>query len=414
MSKATIILLALLAGLGLGIILDTRVHALTEIADIVGTLWLNGLRMTVVPLVVALLVTGIAQTAAAARAGRLALRAVVTMMVILWASATMAAFVTPALLAAFPMPAEAGNALKSALSSAPATGEVKPFADFIRAIVPTNPINAAANDAILPLIVFTMAFAFAILRLPEEKRKLISGVFEAVGDAMLIVINWVLAIAPLGVFALAYVVGAKAGTAALGALAHYVAIVSATGSVVWISSFGLAMLGARRSPIQFFRASIPAQAVAISTQSSLVSLPAMLRGVASLGVPSATADLVLPVAVAIFRATGPAMNLAVAIYVAHWMGIELSPWALAAGVAAAATTTLGAVSLPGTVSFVTSIAPISLAMGVPVEPLALLIAVETFPDIMRTLGNVTMDMAVTATISERAGDAAAEPSPAAD
>jgi Na+/H+-dicarboxylate symporter len=326
----------------------------------------------------------------------------------------MAAFVTPALLAAFPMPAEAGNALKSALSSAPATGEVKPFADFIRAIVPTNPINAAANDAILPLIVFTMAFAFAILRLPEEKRKLISGVFEAVGDAMLIVINWVLAIAPLGVFALAYVVGAKAGTAALGALAHYVAIVSATGSVVLFSSFGLAMLGARRSPIQFFRASIPAQAVAISTQSSLVSLPAMLRGVASLGVPSATADLVLPVAVAIFRATGPAMNLAVAIYVAHWMGIELSPWALAAGVAAAATTTLGAVSLPGTVSFVTSIAPISLAMGVPVEPLALLIAVETFPDIMRTLGNVTMDMAVTATISERAGDAAAEPSPAAD
>ena len=413
MSKASVILLALLSGLGLGILLDSRIHVLTEAADIIGTLWLNGLRMTVVPLVVALLVTGIAQTAAAARAGRLALRAVVTMMVILWASATMAAFVTPALLAAFPMPAEAGNALKSALSSAPSAGDVAPFGDFIRAIVPTNPINAAANDAILPLIVFTMAFAFAILRLPEEKRKLISGVFEAVGDAMLIVINWVLAIAPLGVFALAYVVGAKAGTAALGALAHYVAIVTATGSVVWLSSFGLAMLGARRNPLAFFRAAIPAQAVAISTQSSLVSLPAMLRGVASLGVPAATADLVLPVAVAIFRATGPAMNLAVAIYVAHWMGIELSPWALAAGVAAAATTTLGAVSLPGTVSFVTSIAPISLAMGVPVEPLALLIAVETFPDIMRTLGNVTMDMAVTATISERAGDEAAEPNPTA-
>lgn len=404
MSKATIILLALIMGLGLGIVLDTRVHILTEIADIVGTLWLNGLRMTVVPLVVALLVTGIAQTAAAARAGRLALRAVLTMMVILWASATMAAFVTPALLASFPMPAEAGNALKSALSTAPATGEVTPFSDFIRAIVPTNPINAAANDAILPLIVFTMAFAFAILRLPEEKRKLIGGVFEALGDAMLIVINWVLAIAPIGVFALAYVVGAKAGAAALGALAHYVVIVSATGSVVWMSAFGLAVLGARRSPLAFFRASIPAQAVAISTQSSLVSLPAMLRGVASLGVPAATADLVLPVAVAIFRATGPAMNMAVAIYVAHWMGVELSPWALAAGVAAAATTTLGAVSLPGTVSFVTSIAPISLAMGVPVEPLALLIAVETFPDIMRTLGNVTMDMAVTATISERSED----------
>ena len=405
MSKASVILAALILGLGLGILLDSQAHGLTEAADIVGTLWLNGLRMTVVPLVVALLITGIAQTAAAARAGKLAMRAVITMMVILWASATMAAFVTPALLAAFPMPAEAGAALKSALSTAPNTGEVKPFADFIRAIVPTNPVNAAASDAILPLIVFTTAFAFAVTRLPEEKRSLIGGFFEAVSDAMLIVINWVLALAPIGVFALAYVVGAKAGAAALGALAHYVAIVSATGSVVWILAFVLAAIGGRRNPIRFFRAAIPAQAVAISTQSSLVSLPAMLRGVAALGVPPATADLVMPVAVAIFRATGPAMNLAVAIYVAHWMGVELTPWMLAAGVAAAATTTLGAVSLPGTVSFVTSIAPISLAMGVPVEPLALLIAVETFPDIMRTLGNVTMDMAVTTTISKRAGDA---------
>jgi len=405
MSKASVILAALILGLGLGILLDSQAHGLTEAADIVGTLWLNGLRMTVVPLVVALLITGIAQTAAAARAGKLALRAVITMMVILWASATISAFVTPALLAAFPMPAEAGAALKSALSTAPDTGEVKPFADFIRAIVPTNPVNAAASDAILPLIVFTTAFAFAVTRLPEEKRSLIGGFFEAVSDAMLIVINWVLALAPIGVFALAYVVGAKAGAAALGALAHYVAIVSATGSVVWMLSFVLAAIGGRRNPIRFFRAAIPAQAVAISTQSSLVSLPAMLRGVAALGVPPATADLVMPVAVAIFRATGPAMNLAVGIYVAHWMGVELTPWALAAGIAAAATTTLGAVSLPGTVSFVTSIAPISLAMGVPVEPLALLIAVETFPDIMRTLGNVTMDMAVTTTISERAGDA---------
>lgn len=404
MSKASVILAALLLGLALGVVFDTGHEGLTEAADVIGTLWLNGLRMTVVPLVVALLVTGIAQTAAAARAGKLAFRAVLTMITILWCSSLMAAFVTPALLSAFPMPVEAGAALKQALSTAPSPGEVKPFSDFLRAIVPTNPFAAAAEDAILPLIIFTMAFSFAVLRLPDEKRTLVTGFFEAIGDTMLIIINWVLSVAPIGVFALAYVVGAKAGTAALGALAHYVAIVTATGTVVWIASFFVAMIGGRRGPLKFFRAAIPAQAVAISTQSSLVSLPAMLRGVNALGVPAATTDLVLPMAVAIFRATGPAMNLAVAIYVAHWMGIELTPWALAAGVAAAATTTMGAVSLPGTVSFVTSIAPISIAMGVPVEPLALLIAVETFPDIMRTLGNVTMDMAVTATISERGGD----------
>ena len=100
--------------------------------------------------------------------------------------------------------------------------------------------------------------------------------------------------------------------------------------------------------------------------------------------PVAASGVVLPLAVAMFRATGPAMNLAVAIYVAHWFGIELTPAQIASGVAAAATTTMGAVGLPGQVSFVTSIAPICLAMGVPIEPLALLIAVETLPDIIRT------------------------------
>ena len=74
-----------------------------------------------------------------------------------------------------------------------------------------------------------------------------------------------------------------------------------------------------------------------------------------------------------------------------------------AGVAAATLTTLGAPSLPGSISFVTSIAPIAVAMGVPIGPLALLVAVEMLPDIMRTLGNVTMDVAVTATVDRRAG-----------
>ena len=151
---------------------------------------------------------------------------------------------------------------------------------------------------------------------------------------------------------------------------------------------------------------MPAQAVAISTQSSLASLPAMVNGVKSMGVGERSADVVLPIAVALFRATGPCMNLAVAIYVAHLMGISLSPTALAIGVAAAAITTMGAVSLPGSVSFITSCAPICIAMGIPIEPLALLLAIETFPDIMRTLGNVTMDMAVTSTVARFENDVA--------
>jgi proton glutamate symport protein len=404
MRNALIILASLILGVLCGIALAGKTPWLVESAGLIGTMWLNALRMTIVPLVVSLLIVGVAQAAAMARAGRMTTRAIIIMMVILWASAAMAAIFTPALLAIFPIPVEAGNALRAALATAAPPGEVPPFTDFLRAIIPSNPVAAAANDAILPLIIFTLAFAFALTRLPEKKRVTLADFFSAISDTMLILIKWILALAPLGVFALSLVVGAKAGAEAFGALVHYVLIVAAAGTVMWIASFPMAIIGGGKGLLTFFRASMPAQAVAISTQSSLASLPAMVAGVKSMGVGERSADVVLPISVALFRATGPCMNLAVAIYVAHLMNIPLSPTALAIGVVAAAITTLGAVSLPGAVSFITSVAPINIAMGIPVEPLVLLLAIEAFPDIMRTLGNVTMDMAVTTTVARFEGD----------
>ncbi len=404
MLKTLLVLGALIIGIALGIAIGNGAPGAIEVADLIGSLWLRGLQMTVVPLVVALLITGILRTAQMATAGRLTVRTITTMIVLLWLSAAMATLVTPALLGAFPLPEAARAALQGALANAEPTGEVPPFTDFLRALVPTNPIAAAANDAILPLIVFTLAFAFALTRLPEDERRPMQGFFGAIGDAMITLIGWVLTLAPIGVFALGLVVGSRAGGAAFGALGHYVLTVVAVGSVVWITAFVIAAVGGRIGPLAFLRASIPAQAVAISTQSSLASLPAMLTGVRNLGAGERTSDVVLPIAVALFRATGPAMNMAVAIYVAHLMGVELGPVALLAGLAAAAITTMGSVSLPGSISFIGSITPICFAMGVPIEPLALLLAIEVFPDIMRTLGNVTMDMAVTTTIARAEGD----------
>ena len=128
------------------------------------------------------------------------------------------------------------------------------------------------------------------------------------------------------------------------------------------------------------------QAVAISTQSSLASLPAMLQGSSeALGVARRRAGIVLPLAVAVFRATSPAMNLAVALYVAHLVRhADRRRASSPPGVATAAITTMGSVSLPGTISFFASVAPVAVAMGVPIEALGLLVAVETVPDLFRT------------------------------
>jgi Na+/H+-dicarboxylate symporter len=407
MSRPTRILISLIAGLALGVLLSAWSPRLavtvTSVAEPTGTLWLNGLRMTIVPLVVALLVTGIAATAEAARASKLATRALIIFVALLWTSSALGALITLGLLDLFPLHGPAATALRGAFAGAAPAGDVPPFSEFLTAMVPTNPLAAAVNDAFLPLIVFTVVFGFAVTQLPPEPRQLLTNLFKAIADAMLVVINWVLALAPIGVGALAYVVGAKAGTAAFGALVHYVLIVAGAGFCVTLLAIPVARFGGGVKLTDFFRASAAPFAVAVSTQSSLASLPAMLRGTARLGVPVATSGVVLPLAVAIFRYTGPAMNLAVPLYIAHVFGMHLTPTQIAIGIAAAAVTTMGAVSLPGTISFVSSIAPIALAMGVPIEPLALLVAVETFPDIMRTVGNVAMNVAATTAISRRAG-----------
>ncbi len=407
MSQPTRILLALLLGILLGIgsvgLGGTFSAQAIAIAEPVGGLWLNALQMTIVPLVVSLLITGIAASAEAARAGRLARRALILFVILLWCSAAAAALLMPLLLGLFPLPAESAAALRTALTAASPVGEVPSFIDFFRDIVPSNPVAAAAQDAILPLILFTLVFAFALTRLPEEPRQRLVGFFQAVGDTMLVVIGWVLWIGPIGVFALAFVVGARAGGAAFGALLHYVLIISALGIIVWLAAWPIALIGARISPLKFTRAVAPSQAVAISTQSSLACLPAMLRAAAKLDVPVAASGVVLPMAVAIFRATGPVMNYGVALYIAYWYGMELTPAQIAIGIAAGATTTMGAAGIPGQASFITSIAPICIAMGVPIEPLALLIAVESIPDVFRTLGNVSNDVAVTATVARGSG-----------
>lgn len=407
MKRAAIILAALVLGLLLGMAVGDSLPLLKSSADVIGTMWLNGLRMTVIPLVVALLVSGILQTADAASAGKLATRAVITMVAILWLVTTMSAFATPTLLSLIPMPQGASDALRAALGSIPASAPPPPFSEFLRNIVPTNALAAATNDAILPLIIFTMAFGFAATQLAPDKHATIKQFFEAIAEAMVIVIGWVLLLAPVGVFALGTALGITAGAAAFGALAHYVLIVASIGFVVFLSAYLVAIFGARVPLPLFIRAAIPAQAVAISTQSSLASLPTMVEASRQIGAGTRSTDIVLPLAVAIFRATSPAMNLAVALYVAHWLGIHLTPATVAIGIVVAATTTMGSISLPGTISFIASVAPICLAMGVPIEPLGLLVAIETFPDIMRTLGNVTMDIAVTGTVARAENDMAA-------
>ena len=406
--RAWWVLLALVVGLIGGMLAaksgDGLREPLIQAASTVGELWLNALKMTVIPLIVALLVTGIARTAEAARGGRIAAVSVAFFLGIFLCSATLGAFLTPVLTGLFPLPPSAAEAMQAGLASIDpsATAAVVPKAqDFVRNIVPSNVIGAASNGDVLPLVLFTLLFALAISQIGEQQRRSLVGLFEGIADALLLVISWVLAVAPLGVLALAFGLGASAGGGAFAALAYYIVLVSSLGVVVALAAYPLAVLAGGKGLGEFARAMIAPQSVAVSTRSSLASLPAMLAAARNLKIRDEVIDVTLPMAVALFRATGPAMNLAVLFYIAEWMGLEPSlPQAIAA-IFVAVLMSLSAVSLPGEISFVSSIAPIGIALGIPLGPLALLIAVEMIPDIFRTFGNVTMDVAATAAVDRR-------------
>jgi len=388
-------LAGLVAGLVLGLLLAEAdiLPPLIAIAEPVGTLWLQALKMTILPLVAGLLFTGIVETAAAARAGAMARRTLGFIAGLLALSTVIGALLMPLWLRMFPVPR--GIAVEGSVEP---QGGVPTLADFALSLIPNNVVTAAANDALLPVIVFIALFAAATTRLASSQRQLLTGFFEALMAAMLVLIGWVLQLAPVGVFALGLTLAATSGAAALGALAHYIVLVSAIGLVMLLLAYPVGTVLGRRPLGAFARAVFPAQIFALSTQSSLASLPTMLASCARLNLRPSTAEFVLPLAVTLFRVTSPGMNVAVCIYAADLAQVELTPTAIAAGALVAFITTFGTVSLPGTISFIASTAPIAAAMGVPLWPLALLVAVEMLPDIMRTVANVTMNVAITAAV----------------
>jgi proton glutamate symport protein len=391
-------LAALVIGLVAGAFADSlqteaRSGALA-VASFVGTLWLNGLKMTVIPLVVALLIVGIAKSREAALGGRIAGRSVLWIVIICTLSAVFGAVATILLTKAFPLARATAAALQGALAGVEqkSPGPLPGIAEFFKGVIPDNVFAAASNGDILPLVVFSVLFALALGAISAGGRASIVAFFEAIADALLVIIGWVLWIAPLGVFALALTVGAAAGGSAFAGLGHYVVIISVVGILVTLAAYPLAIIGGRVPAATFAKHMIPPEAVAISTRSSLASLPAMLTASRAMGIREHVADVTLPISVALFRATGPAMNVAVAFYVAHWLGLEPTLGQMIAATAVGAVMSYGAVSLPGEVSYISSIAPIALALGVPIAPLGLLVAVEMIPDIFRTVGNVTHDV----------------------
>lgn len=406
MSTTARVLTGLAAGIVIGILLAwTDTTLASQVAGIVepfGKLWINALQMTVVPLVLSLVIVGVNQASDVAHSGRVARRAIIIFLVLLTAAAAMTAVLAPLALSFLqPDPAVAA-ALRGHEAELPqATGG---WANSLTAIIPSNAVGAAAAGAMLPLVTFALFFGFALTRIEPARRAQVVGFFQSVSDAMIVIVQWVLWVAPVGIFALVLALTARSGIGMLQALGIYILLECALYLLATALLIGLAVMAGRQRLGHFMSALAPVQAVAASTQSSLATLPAMLESSERrLGFPQSVSGLVLPMAVSLFRITSPIQYIASASFIAWAMGIDLSMAQLATGVALSVLVSMGSVGLPGQAIFIATNLPVTQAMGLPIAPLPVLMAVDAIPDVLATVGNVTGDMTANALVASRSG-----------
>jgi len=389
-APSSLMLLALVAGLSGGTLLEGHdhpaAHGLAEAAGFVGGVWIDALRMTIVPLIFCLVVSGL-NTTAGLGGGTLGTRALALFVGLLAASAAFAALFVPAVLAALPPPS---TLLAAPAPDAPAaSGAAVSTLSVLRGLVPSNPIRAAADGAMAPLLVFALVFGFATQRVDVVHRDQVIRLFEALAQVMLKIVKAVLLVSPVGVFALAVSVGMKAGFAIAGALAYYVALVCGVCLALSALVYVAAAAWLRRPFGLYARALAPAQLIAFGSQSSLAAMPAVLVGAEKLRLRPEVVKVIPPLAVTVFRITAPAANLAGALYLASVLDVTVHPAQVATAGAIAIVSSLSSVGLPVQISFLAMLGPICAALGVPFHLLPLLLAVEPLADTCRTLGNVT-------------------------
>jgi Na+/H+-dicarboxylate symporter len=405
MSLATKVLLALLAGLAAGLAISVTtsplLHSIAGVAGPLGTLFINAIRMTVIPLVVGSLIAGTAAAPNPKVLGRLGGRALVFFLGTLVAGTTFAALLAAPLFRALPVDAAATDALRtSAAGTAPASvSQLPSFAQWLMDLVPANPVKAAADGAMLPLIVFSLAFGLALATMEGDARHSVVRFFEGMRDAALALVRWVLLAAPVGVFALALALAERLGLAAAGALAGYIVVVSVlTVAFALLVLYPLASLFGGVSLLTFARSLLPAQAVAFSSRSSLATLPAMIEIARErLRLPQEISSFFLPLAASVYRVAAGVGQMTAVLFVARLYGVDLSVAQLATVGLIIVLTSFSAPGIPG--GSIVVMAPALMSAGLPVDSLGILLGVDTIPDMFRTTVNVTGHMSAAVVLS---------------
>jgi len=379
-----------------------------------GDLWVAALQMTVLPLVVAHMLAAIVGVRDGQSVGALGGRALALFVVMLGVAGLLTMAITPLLLSRYAVSPATMTALHSSVPVPPAAraAAAAPLSlgQWAATLLPRNLIQAALQGDILPLLLFTALFGVAITRLPPAQRDPLARAAHGIAAAMFIVVKWILWFTPAAVFALVLAFSLGSGSGAASVLGTFVLIQSGLMLAATATLYPVSATLGRTSMRAFARAVAPAQLVAVSTRSSIAALPALIEGGRDrLQLPDTATGFVLPFSVSLFKVNRTISSTVKLLFLAHIYSIPLSAATLTTFLVTVIIMSFSSAGVPGGgVAFKTL--PAYLAAGVPIEGIVILEAVDTIPDVFKTLLNVTGDMSVAALLSRSARRVASESS----
>jgi Na+/H+-dicarboxylate symporter len=363
-----------------------------------GDLFLTALKMLIVPLVAASIITGVAGLGDVRKLGRMG-----GLSVIYYASTTFIAVSIGLLMANLWQPGAGVDLAAGAQAPKPKIGDVG-ITDLVLSLVHPNIIDAAANMKLLPIIVFCILLAAALSTLGEKGKPVISF-FESLNEAMMTIVGWIMIFAPVGVFAL---ISSKLGAAGggdaffiqLAGLAKYaLAVISGLFTHAAVLCLLLSLL-AHRSIAEYLKHMGTALMTAFSTASSSATLPLTLDGVKAAGVDEKACRFVLPLGATI-NMGGTALYEAVAVlFIAQAYGMDLSFGQQMVVLLTATMAAIGAAGIPEA-GLVTMVIVLE-AVGLPLDGIGLILAIDWFLDRCRTTVNVFGDSVGAAVVGKLA------------
>jgi Na+/H+-dicarboxylate symporter len=409
-----------LAALGAGLLVgilghqsgDGRFDSLAALVRPIGDLWIAALQMMVLPLMIAYTLAAIVGARGEGVVGALAGRAVLLFAAMLIAAAIVVLSLAPTIVKLVPADPAALAILKGGTPVPDSARAIAPspqgsVGSGLSSLLPGNLFEAATRGELLPVLLFTVLLGVAITHLPVEHREPLSRVLKALAEAMLVLVRWILALTPIGVFALTLRFALGTGGQAVGVLGAWALVSSGLLLLCILLLYPVAAALGRTSLPAFARAVAPAQVVAATTRSSIASLPALVQsGRDRLNLPDTATGVVLPLAVSLFKLSQIVMNLTKFVFLAHVCGVALGPAKIAAFLITVMILSFSTAGLPSRGS-VRSI-PAYLAAGIPLEAIVFVDAVEAIPDIFQTVLNVTGAMSAATLLSRSSTEPAAQ------